>query len=105
MEKSDQEIIYSRSVKAGKRIYYLDVKKSRQNDFFLSITESKKIISTNEPTQWTFEKHKIFLYQEDMEKFLEGLQEVVDFIKQNQKKETIVPTLDKALNIDNDIVE
>lgn len=84
-EKKDNEIIYSRSIKAGKRIYYLDVKKSRNDDLFLAITESKKKINgTEQDTQVTYEKHKIFLYKEDFNKFVEGLDDVIGFIKREQ---------------------
>ena len=57
----DKEIVFSKTVKAGKRIYYLDVKKSRKDEMFLAITESKKVFleEGNEP-QVSFEKHKIF---------------------------------------------
>ena len=85
IEKKDNEIVYSRAIKAGKRIYYLDVKKSRNEDLFLAITESKKkVTSSNDEVQVTYEKHKIFLYKEDFDKFIEGIQDVVGFIKQEQ---------------------
>ena len=82
-EKKDNDIIFSESVKAGKRIYYLDVKKSKNDDLFLTITESKKIVTgAVENTQVSYEKHKIFLYPEDFEKFTSGLAKVVSFIKE-----------------------
>ena len=81
-EKRDQEIVYSRSVKAGKRIYYLDVRKARNNDLYLSITESKRRQS-EEGEAPSFEKHKVFLYKEDFAHFTEGLQDVISFV-QNQ---------------------
>lgn len=85
IEKKDNEIIYSKAIKAGKRIYYLDVKKSRNDDLFLAITESKKkVVGSEEDVQVTYEKHKIFLYKEDFDKFVEGLQDVVGFIKKEQ---------------------
>lgn len=85
IEKKDNEIIYSKAIKAGKRIYYLDVKKSRNEDMYLAITESKKkVVGTDADAQVTYEKHKIFLYKEDFEKFVEGLQDVVGFIKREQ---------------------
>jgi hypothetical protein len=79
-EPGDKEILYSRAIKAGKRIYYLDVKKNLKNDLFLAITESKKV-SSKEGHPSTFEKHKIFLYQEDFDKFLEGMHDVIHFIR------------------------
>ncbi len=82
-DKREQEIVFSRAIKTGKRIYYLDVKRTRHDDLFLAITESKKrIIGTDENAQVTFEKHKIFLYKEDFEKFTSVLQEVIDFVHQ-----------------------
>jgi len=85
IEKKDNEIIYSKAIKAGKRIYYLDVKKSRNEDLYLAITESKKkIVGFDEDAQVTYEKHKIFLYKEDFDKFVEGLEDVVSFIKREQ---------------------
>jgi len=85
IEKKDNEIIYSKAIKAGKRIYYLDVKKSRNDDLFLAITESKKkVVGNDEDIQVTYEKHKIFLYKEDFDKFIEGLQDVVGFINREQ---------------------
>ena len=73
IEKKDNEIIYSKAIKAGKRIYYLDVKKSRNEDLFLAITESKKkVTGPEEDTQVTYEKHKIFLYREDHDRHVEG---------------------------------
>ena len=85
IEKKDSEIIYSKAIKAGKRIYYLDVKKSRNEDLYLAITESKKkVTGFDEDAQVTYEKHKIFLYKEDFDKFIEGLEDVVGFIKKEQ---------------------
>lgn len=86
LEKKDNEIIYSRAIKAGKRIYYLDVKKSKNDDLFVAITESKKkVTGYDEDAQVTYEKHKIFLYKEDFEKFTDGLEDVINFIKREQK--------------------
>lgn len=88
-EKRDNDIIYSRAIKAGKRIYYLDVKKSRNDDLYLAITESKKkVMGQNDDVQVTYEKHKIFLYKEDFEKFVEELQDVIGFITKEQGKAT-----------------
>lgn len=85
IDQRDQEIIYSRSVKAGKRIYYLDVKRSRKDELFIAITESKKKVSgTTENPQVEFEKHKIFLYKEDFENFIQGLQATLKYIKENE---------------------
>ena len=79
-ERREQEIVYSRSVKAGKRIYYLDVRKARNNDLYLSITESKRRQAEGEETP-SFEKHKLFLYKEDFAHFTEGLEDVIAYVK------------------------
>lgn len=72
--------VYSKPVRAGKRTYFFDVKSTRgANDFYLTITESKR--RQNPDGSFTYDKHKIFLYKEDFEKFQEGLSEVVDYIK------------------------
>ena len=81
--EEEKEIVFSKTVKAGKRIYYLDVKKDRKDDLFVSITESKKR-ATGDDGQFLLEKHKIFLYKEDFDKFVEGLEDVVGFIKREQ---------------------
>jgi len=82
VEKIDKEDIYSKVVRAGKRTYFFDVKATRRNDFYLTITESKKRIGRD--GKFYFEKHKIFLYKEDFEKFAEGLNDVVEYIRANQ---------------------
>lgn len=81
-DRRESDIIFSKSIKAGKRIYYLDVKKNRKEELFLAITESKKIVKgVGEDSNFQFEKHKIFLYKEDFDKFTDGLTEVLDFIR------------------------
>ncbi len=81
-DKNDREEIFSKAVRAGKRTYFFDVKATRKNDYYLTITESKKKFENE--GKFHFEKHKIFLYKEDFEKFADGLQDVVDYIRQNQ---------------------
>ncbi len=82
---NEKEIVFSKSIKAGKRIYYLDVKKNRKDEMFIAITESKKVISgEGDDSQVSFEKHKIFLYKEDFEKFMTGLTQAVSFINEKQ---------------------
>ena len=81
VEGGDKEILYSKTIKAGKRIYYLDVKKNLKDDLFLAVTESKKVQPKN-GTQVSFEKHKIFLYKEDFDKFMDGMNDVISYIKQ-----------------------
>ena len=81
-EQPMREEIFSKAVRAGKRTYFFDVKATRRNEYYLTITESKKRFSKE--GQPFYEKHKIFLYKEDFEKFSEGLSEVVSFITQEQ---------------------
>ena len=89
-DMNDKEIVFSKSIKAGKRIYYLDVKKNRKDEMFLAITESKKVVTgEGEDAQVSFEKHKIFLYREDFEKFMNGLNEAINFINQKEMLEVI----------------
>jgi len=71
----NREDIYSKAVRAGKRTYFFDVKSTRGNDLYLTITESKKRFS--EDGKHSYEKHKLFLYKEDFEKFVEGLNDCV----------------------------
>ena len=87
IESGDKEIHFSKTIKAGKRIYYLDVKKNLKDDMFIAITESKKIQSKDN-TKVSFEKHKIFLYKEDFDKFLEGMQEIIAFIRKENGEKT-----------------
>lgn len=76
----NSEDVYSKPVRAGKRTYFFDVKTTRgNNDFYLTITESKR--RTERDGSFTYDKHKIFLYKEDFDKFAEGLAEVVDYIR------------------------
>ncbi len=74
--------VYSKSVRAGKRTYFFDVKSTRKDDYYLTITESKKRIRPDGSVY--YEKHKLFLYKEDFEKFAEGLNDVVQFIRNNK---------------------
>ena len=89
-DMNDKEIVFSKSIKAGKRIYYLDVKKNRKDEMFLAITESKKVIpGEGDDSQVSFEKHKIFLYREDFQKFMAGLEEAVNFIERSDMNDYI----------------
>ena len=72
--------IYSEKVKAGKRTYFFDIKSTRSNDYYLTITESKKRYNKDDEG-FTYEKHKIFLYKEDFNKFVEALNNTVNHVK------------------------
>ncbi len=91
-EDMEKDVIFSHSVKAGKRIYYMDVRRTRKDEMYLSITESKKIVNgEGENAQVSFEKHKIFLYREDFSNFIDGLTRTISFIHEAEKLEAAVP--------------
>ncbi len=77
-EKNQKEEIFTKVVRAGKRTYFFDVKATRKEDYYLTITESKKRLGKE--GKIFYEKHKIFLYKEDFEKFTEGLKDAVTYI-------------------------
>ncbi len=77
-KENDKVEIYSQRVRAGKRTYFFDVKSTRSNDYYLTITESKRRYKDE---GYFYEKHKIFLYKEDFDKFLEALKGTVDHVK------------------------
>ena len=84
-EGKEAEILFSRTVKAGQRIYYIDVKQNRKGEMYLSITESKKMLSgPQDMPQVSYEKHKIFLFKEDFGKFEDALREALNFVKNEQ---------------------
>ncbi len=87
LERLEKEEIYSNAIRAGKRTYFFDVKATKGNDYFLTITESKK--RTDNEGNSHFEKHKIFLYKEDFEKFNEGFKDVLRVINQLQRGENL----------------
>ena len=82
-EQSEREEIYSKPVRAGKRTYFFDVKSTKGEDLYLTITESKKRF--RDDGTFFYEKHKIFLYKEDFEKFSDGLKDAVGFIMTNNR--------------------
>jgi hypothetical protein len=75
-EDNQREEVFSRKIKAGKRTYFFDVKATRSNDYYIVITESKRQFQDGQ-----YVKHKIFLYKEDFNRFVEALQETVDHVK------------------------
>jgi len=95
--------IYSVSVRAGKRTYFFDVKSTRRDEFYLTITESKKRFEQD--GSFHFEKHKIFLYKEDFDKFTDGLQEAMTFIDQNQLEYPENRESDRLPNQDERVLE
>ena len=80
MENEDRgkfDTVHSKKVKAGKRrTYFFDVRKTKRDDYYISLTESTKKLNSEE-----YERHKIFLYKEDFNRFLAQLQETIDYVK------------------------
>src|SRR2546426_5450087 len=74
-KRNEREEVFSKAVKAGTRTYFFDVKSTRSNDYFLTITESKKRHDES------YERFKVFVYKEDFNKFLESLTETIDHVK------------------------
>jgi len=92
--KKNREDIYSNAVRAGKRTYFFDAKATRNEDYYLTITESKK--RYDKEGNFTFEKHKIFLYKEDFDKFAEGLMEAIEILKDANDDDSETPIEDIA---------
>jgi len=107
-ENNDLDKVFSKAVRAGKRTYFFDVKVTKRNDYYVTITESKKRFHND--GRYFYEKHKVFLYKEDFEKFLEGLNQVIDFIESAEPEvsdENISETTksDAYTNVDFDDLE
>ena len=89
--------VFSKPVRAGKRTYFFDVKATKSNDYYLTITESKRKVEKD--GRFSYDKHKIFLYKEDFDKFTERLQEVINFIKEKS------PAINNASDYTSDSAE
>lgn len=94
-ERSDKEEVFTKVVRAGKRTYFFDVKSTRHEDLYLTITESKKRLGKD--GKMFYEKHKIFLYKEDFEKFTEGLKEAVTFACNGEVVRSVTDAADEPL--------
>lgn len=81
-KNNNREEIFSEVVRAGRRTYFFDVKATRKNEYYLTVTESKKRF--NREGDFFYEKHKIFLYKEDFDKFSDALVSTLGFIKDKQ---------------------
>lgn len=98
---TNREEIYSRVIRAGKRTYFFDVKATRAGEQYLTITESKRRFN-NEQGKFYYEKHKLFLYKEDFEKYSRGLSEVIEFIETGKKAPEPEPEVEKDKEKDKD---
>lgn len=92
-----KEEIFSKVMRAGRRTYFLDVRSTRADDYYLTITESKKQV--NSDGSETYKKHKIYLYKEDFAQFKEMLDEVTDYIISQKGEEVISDTHDPNFNV------
>ena len=94
-KNNGRDEIFSEKVKAGKRTYFFDVKSTRSNDYYLTITENKKRYNKDDEG-FTYEKHKIFLYKEDFNKFVEALNNTVNHVKTELMPEVDFTQFDHA---------
>lgn len=83
----DQEEIYSKVLRAGRRTYFFDVRSTKAGDYYLTITESKKF--THDDGSFHYKKHKIYLYKEDFTAFKEIMEEMMDYIIDEKGQEVI----------------
>lgn len=93
-----EDEVFSKVVKAGKRTYFLDIKTTRRKDLYLTITESKK--QTSENGKASYQKHKIFLYKEDIENFKDGLEEVISKMSELRGTGEYLPLEEKELEFE-----
>lgn len=101
-KEHDKTEIYSKRVKAGKRTYFFDIKSTRSNDYYLTITESKRRFKDD---GFFYEKHKIFLYKEDFGKFMEALNQTVDHLKTELMPEVDFSKFDEVEEVGESEVE
>jgi hypothetical protein len=99
-DKNGKEEIFTKVVRAGKRTYFFDVKATRKDDYYLTITESKKRLGKEGKV--FYEKHKIFLYKEDFDKFSDGLKEAITYIDNNRD---LLPVSQAASHIETEPAE
>jgi hypothetical protein len=99
----DREEIFSRAVRAGKRTYFFDVKATVGDEYYITITESKRRFN-NDQGKFFYEKHKLFLYKEDFDKFANGLSDVVEFIRTGQAPERLDVVADTVAEVDPEVI-
>jgi hypothetical protein len=102
-ENREIEEIFSKSVRAGRRTYFFDVRSTRAEDYYMTVTESKR--DFNEDGTPFYKKHKIYLYKEDFAKFKEAFNEVSDYIIKEKGEEVISNTEGKKNEITENTVE
>ncbi|MCK5067861.1 MAG: PUR family DNA/RNA-binding protein [Bacteroidales bacterium] len=99
-DTAGREEIHSKAVRAGKRTYFFDVKATRRNDYYLTITESKKRF--NRDGKFFYEKHKLFLYKEDFDKFADSLTEIIEFIREANPQPIEIDEVDNKHRVNNE---
>lgn len=99
-EKKESDILFTRTVKAGKRVYYIDVKQDRNSEYYISLTESKRIREGSDEAPPQFEKHKIFVYREDIGKIREAFEAASAYVAQESTAKQEQPLADAPLNYD-----
>jgi hypothetical protein len=88
--KRERDEVFSKVVRAGKRTYFFDVKMSRSSDLYITITESMK--RSTRDGRFFYEKHKIFLYREDFENFVDGLSAMLEYVEAQPENKKIIKT-------------
>ncbi|MFA5850636.1 MAG: DUF3276 family protein [Bacteroidales bacterium] len=93
--------VFSKPIRAGKRTYFFDVKATKNNDYYLTITESKRRLDRD--GRFVYDKHKIFLYKEDFDKFSQGLEEIIQYIREKAPVMTEKPQTETVPNSFSDV--
>ncbi|QXP53739.1 PUR family DNA/RNA-binding protein [Cellulophaga sp. HaHa_2_95] len=101
-ELMDQEEIYSKVLRAGRRTYFFDVRSTKAGDYYLTVTESKKF--THDDGSFHYKKHKIYLYKEDFSAFKENLDEMMNYIIEEKGTEVISERHQKDFKREEDIL-
>jgi len=83
----EQEEIFSKVMRAGRRTYFFDVRATKAGDYYLTITESKKF--TNDDGSFHYKKHKIYLYKEDFHEFKDNLEQMIEYVIKEKGEEVI----------------
>ncbi|MCB0457182.1 MAG: PUR family DNA/RNA-binding protein [Flavobacteriaceae bacterium] len=99
----EQEEIYSKVMRAGRRTYFFDVRETKAGDYYLTITESKKF--TNDDGSFNYKKHKIYLYKEDFTDFKDNLDEMIQYVLDEKGDEVISERHQKDYKREDDVEE
>ena len=101
--KDNRDEIYSKSLRAGRRTYFFDVRSTRADDFYLTVTESKREFNTDGTP--FYKKHKIYLYKEDFQNFKDHMNEMMDYIIKERGEEIISLNKEEIEGEKNSIIE